>query len=82
MRLTKLMPYLAIFLFISTGFSSCSSYEYRPYRDSVYACFDNVNASKGEVLTNCHKTNSYTDYTKVHEMSATEKRFMPNPVER
>jgi len=58
---------------------SCSSYEYRPFVDSVDACFSKEDLLTNEVDTKCYSQATYTDLDKIHEMSPTDSRYLPTP---
>jgi len=59
--------------------SGCTQYKYRPYHDYNLNCYKNDGDFAGEIVDDCHESPVFTDYTKLHEMSPTEKRFLPKP---
>ncbi|MCP4914451.1 MAG: hypothetical protein GY909_15155 [Oligoflexia bacterium] len=69
--------YLGLSLMALLVSSGCSTYQFEPYNDSQTHCFKD-NYLKEEV---CYNQHSHMDYRSIHEMSPTEKRFLPNPTQ-
>lgn len=60
-------------LMLTGLFSSCSSYRYKPFKETTTACFNYGDSEE------CIKTPVYTDSSIHHEMTETELRFLPDP---